>query len=173
MGEREWAIFLGILGIYTAIALPFGFQSHFLTVTRHPPFPWWKTLLTVLRLFFLPALFEETVRVILLPHPSEGVSIPFWLFWGTLSLSLYVAYHPLNARTFYRAGYPTFTRWPFLVLCTLLGLACTLLYAFTGSLLALVLFHWIVVVVWLFPLGGFGKLGQAGKTQSGGQPQAN
>ncbi|MBE9102922.1 CPBP family intramembrane metalloprotease [filamentous cyanobacterium LEGE 07170] len=166
IGEREWAIFLAILGIYTAIALPFGFQSHFLIVTRHPPFPWWKTLLTVVRLFFLPALFEETLRVILLPHPSEGVSILFWTAWAIISLALYVAYHPINARTFYRAGYPTFTRLPFLVLCTLLGLACTLLYGLTGSLLALVLFHWLVVVFWLFSLGGFGKLGDTDKSLS-------
>ncbi|MEO1148858.1 MAG: CPBP family glutamic-type intramembrane protease, partial [Cyanobacteria bacterium J06638_22] len=166
LGEREWAIFLAILGVYTAIALPFGFQSHFLTVTRHPPFPWWKIGLTVVRLFFLPALFEETVRVILLPHPSEGVSIVFWFVWAIVSLVLYVAYHPINARTFYRAGYPTFTRMPFLVLCTLLGLACTLLYAFTGSLIALVLFHWLVVVFWLFSLGGLGKLGYTDKSLS-------
>ncbi|MEO1208313.1 MAG: CPBP family glutamic-type intramembrane protease [Cyanobacteria bacterium J06638_20] len=166
LGEREWAIFLAILGLYTAIALPFGFQSHFLTVTRHPPFPWWKTVLTIVRLFFLPALFEEIIRVILLPHPSEGVSIVFWIVWALISLVLYVAYHPINARTFYRAGYPTFTRLPFLVLCTLLGLACTLLYAFTGSLIALVLFHWLVVVFWLFWLGGLGKLGYVDKSLS-------
>lgn len=170
MNGQDWAIFLAILGVYTAIALPIGFKTHFLTITRHPPLPWWKTLLTVGRLFFLPALFEETVRVLLLPHPAEGVSLIFWAFWAIASLVLYVVYHPINARTFYRAGYPTFTRMPFLVLCTLLGIACTLLYTFTGSLLALVLFHWLVVVVWLFPLGGLGKLGYTEKSFSTAKP---
>ena len=44
--------------------------------------------------------------------------------------------------------------WPFLLQCALLGLACVLAYASTGSLWPPVLIHWLAVAAWLGPLEG-------------------
>jgi len=154
---HEWAVLLAVLGGYTAIALPIGLKSGFLTPI-HAGLPPAQSALLVARTFFLPALLEEFVRILILPHPMEGLSLLAWWFWAIFSIFIYVIYHPINARTFYRPGYPLFFSKPFLLLCTLLGIACTLLYAVTGSLLMLVLLHWIVVVIWLLFLGGYRQL---------------
>jgi len=154
---RGWMLLLAALGLYGAIALPYGLKTGFLHATL-PALPRWLFPLMLLRLFFLPALGEEAVRVLIVPHPSEGVGVGSWVAWAALSLGLYVLYHPVNARMFYPAGAPTFYTAPFLCLCTLLGLACTLLYAMTGSLLGLVLLHWVVVSLWILCLNGYSKL---------------
>ncbi len=81
-----------------------------------------------------------------------------WILWAVLGLGIFVAYHPLNAVTFYRQGNPNFFNPIFLSLTEFLGLACTIAYFFTGSLWIVTLLHWLVVVVWLFGLGGEQKL---------------
>ncbi|MBD1911823.1 MULTISPECIES: CPBP family intramembrane metalloprotease domain-containing protein [unclassified Leptolyngbya] len=154
---HEWAVFLLILGVYAAIAIPIGIHTGFLTPTYAgltPP----QTAILLVRIFFLPALVEEFGRILILPHPTEGMSYLAWWLWANLALFVYVIYHPLNARMFYHAGYPLFFSKPFLLLCTLLGIACTALYGFTGSLMGLVLFHWAVVAVWILLLGGYQQL---------------
>ena len=109
--------------------------------------------------FFSPALLEELVfRVAWLPHPSEGVLPTTWLVWAASGLVLFVINHPLNALTLAPRGNPTFFNPIFLSLAGLLGLACTLAYALTGSLWVIVVLHWLVVMVWLFALGGEQKL---------------
>lgn len=154
---HEWAVFLLILGMYGAIAIPVGIKTGFLTPVYAGLTAPQATKLVV-RIFFLPALVEEFVRVLILPHPTEGMSYLAWWLWANLALFLYVIYHPLNARTFYPAGNPLFFSKPFLLLCTLLGIACTALYALTGSLMGLVLFHWTVVAVWILSFGGYKQL---------------
>ena len=150
-----WGLTMGVLAVYGVLALIIGGRTRFLDWTA-PEKNW---LQIALQAFFAPALIEEIgVRILLLPHPSEGVSLAGWWIWGGLSLGLFVLYHPLNAITLYRAGYPTFLNPIFLILAALLGIACTLVYRFTGSLWPPVLIHWIVVVIWLCCLGGFGRL---------------
>jgi predicted Abi (CAAX) family protease len=107
----------------------------------------------------MPALVEELVfRVALLPHPLEGATLVSWLGWGSVSLVLFVLYHPFSARTYYPAGNPTFLKPIFWVLSGLLGLACLLTYGWTGSLWTAVGVHWVVVAVWLWALGGRQRL---------------
>ena len=81
-----------------------------------------------------------------------------WLIWAGISVFIFIIYHPLNALTFYKRGNPTFLQPVFLTLAGLLGLICALAYYFTGSLLIVAFIHWLVVVVWLFILGGRNKL---------------
>jgi predicted Abi (CAAX) family protease len=152
----EWGAVGLILVGYGAIALPIGFSQRFLKFRIWPAKPWQYLLLAV-RLFLMPALLEEFVfRVLLLP--SIRIAGPVWLSWAAFSLILFIVYHPFNAKTFYKAGNPTFFNPVFLVLTGLLGFACTIAYFWIGSLLAIALLHWIVVTVWLTGLGGMAKL---------------
>lgn len=157
-GLRGGLIAIGILLLYGAIALPIGFSSGFLHLT-HSSHPLNLQSRAIAQAFITPALAEEFVfRAILLPHPIERIGAIAWLFWGLLSLLLFVLYHPLNARSFYRLGYPTFFNPIFLALAGLLGLACTIAYRLTGSLWAIAFIHWFAVSAWLFALGGKQKL---------------
>ena len=155
---RDWLTTLLGLGLYSAIALSIGFSTKFLHLS-----PWnapgWQKLLLGVKLFFLPALMEELLfRVLWLPHPTQVVSWGNWSLWATIGLLLFVVYHPLNAKTFYKVGDPIFFKPTFLLLSGLLGLTCTIVYAVTGALLSIVLIHWLVVGVWLLGLGGAQKL---------------
>ncbi|HEY9729891.1 MAG TPA: CPBP family glutamic-type intramembrane protease, partial [Chroococcales cyanobacterium] len=155
---QGWLITVGILVLYGALALPIGLTAGFLQLNPWPA-SWIDRLLLMLRALITPALIEEFVfRVLLIPHPKEGVTWQSWGFWAVLSLFLFIIYHPLNAKTLFRDGFPTFFDPVFLILAGLLGLACTVTYAITSSLWAIVFIHWIVVVVWLLGLGGLQKL---------------
>ncbi|HEY9879536.1 MAG TPA: CPBP family glutamic-type intramembrane protease [Leptolyngbyaceae cyanobacterium] len=148
----------GALLLYGAIALPYGFKSKFLhqqVVLGNPV----MFALALVQLLFLPALVEEILfRVLLLPHPSEG--LPEWQWWlvALLGLGLFVGYHLLSARTYYKQGYPTFFDRRFIALMTWLGIVLTLAYRTTGSLWVVTAVHWVVVAVWLYGLGGNARL---------------
>ncbi|NEQ55860.1 MAG: CPBP family intramembrane metalloprotease [Leptolyngbya sp. SIO3F4] len=109
-------------------------------------------------LFRNRSIEEIGFRVLLLPHPSEGVSVKTWYWWGCISLFLFVIYHPLNGLTIYKSAYATFSNPIFLILATLLGIACILAYRLTHSLWPSVIIHWLVVVIWLCCLGGSTRL---------------
>lgn len=157
LSPEDWYLSLGLLLIYGLIVLSIGFKLDFLTWKLVDISP--KKCFTILQLFFLPAFIEELVfRVLLLPHPFEGVSGIEWLFWVTLSLSLFIAYHPLNALLFYPQGRNLFRKPIFLVFAGLLGIVCAISYAITASLWPPVFIHWLIVVIWLFFLGGEQKL---------------
>lgn len=156
--QRDWWISGLTLLVYSAIALPIGYAQQFLKLQ-----PWrvpaWHYLLLGLRLLVMPALVEELVfRVLLLPYPGAGVTPQRWVAWAGFSLIVFVIYHPVNAKTFYRPGNPTFLQPPFLLLTGLLGIACTIAYWLTRSLLTITVIHWVVVMVWLMLLGGMAKL---------------
>ncbi len=143
-----------VLGVYALLALGHGFRSGFLAG------PWrWRPLPVLLPhaagLLVMPALVEELIfRVGLLPHPLEGEHGAPLVAWMALSVGLFVLYHPLAGRLWYRPGRQLFQDPRFLVQCTLLGIACALVYVVTGSLWSPVLIHWLAVLVWLEPLQG-------------------
>ncbi|MEM7553581.1 MAG: CPBP family glutamic-type intramembrane protease [Cyanobacteria bacterium P01_A01_bin.84] len=154
----DWLTGAGILFAYGAIALPLGLNSRFLQLQIWSV-SWIRHLFKALQLFIMPAFVEELIfRVLLLPHPTEAIPWYQWSLWANFILFLFILYHPLNAKTFYKQGYPTFFDPIFLILVGLLGIACTLTYALTGSLWLIVLIHWIVVTVWLQILAGMTKL---------------
>ncbi len=148
------ALTLALLGLYAAIALPWSLRNGFLSGSWRPSAPA-ALLRHSLALLLLPSLVEELLfRVVLLPHPGEGAAGGTTVAWGALALGLFVAYHPLAGRLWYPAGRRTFHDGRFLLPCAGLGLVCSLAYLNTGSLLAPLLLHWLVVLVWLDPLGG-------------------
>jgi predicted Abi (CAAX) family protease len=154
----DWLIGVASLGIYAAIAIPWGFRQGFLQwqlwpMTRSQD---WKM---GAKLFFMPALLEELVfRVLLLPAPFAATWLG-GLGWSGASLVLFVLYHPLNALTFHKAGNPTFFDRRFLTLATLLGVTCTIIYWLTCSVLLIALIHWLVVWIWLRNMGGWQRVG--------------
>lgn len=109
-----------------------------------------------------PALLEEALfRGALLPHPRVD-PVPAWATPGAFALrsaaplAAYVLHHLLNPRPESRA---VFSNTSFLGLAGVLGAACSVAYWTTGgSLAAAVVVHWLPVCVWLFGLGGYGKL---------------
>ncbi|MDX2244829.1 MAG: CPBP family glutamic-type intramembrane protease [Leptolyngbyaceae cyanobacterium bins.302] len=154
----DWWVTGWVALFYSAIALPVGFLQNFLQF-KPLRLPAHRYLLLALRLFFVPALVEEFVfRVLLLPYPRAGITGQMWVLWAIVSLIIFIAYHPLNAKTFYPPGNPTFLTVPFLTLTGLLGIACTIAYFLTGSLLTITLIHWMAVFIWLALLGGMERL---------------
>ena len=155
---HDWAIAALAILIFTTIALPLGFSTGFLQLQIWQAKPIDYSLLT-LRCLITPAITEELFfRVLFLPHPTAAVSWQIWSLWAVLSLLIFILYHPLNAKTLYKDGYPTFFQPIFLTLATLLGITCTTTYALTGSLWIIIFIHWLVVVLWLLVFGGMQKL---------------
>jgi len=151
-------ITLGTLALYAALAIPVGLRNGFLrwqVVRQHPLL----VLLGLLRIAIFPALAEEIVfRVLLLPHPVEGVPVGIWLLWGLLSLGLFMLYHWVIGKTVYRSAWVTLSDPRFIVLMGWLGIVLIGLYGITGSLWLVTFGHWAVVAVWIYILGGYARL---------------
>ena len=152
------ALSLALLGLYAAMAIPWGLRSGFLQRRWQPSGP--RVLLRqALALLLMPSLAEELLfRVALLPRPGEGTGTSAALLWAVLGVVLFVGYHPLAGRLWYRIGRNLFDDPRFLGLCALLGVVCTIAYLATASLLAPLLIHWLVVLIWLEALGGRERL---------------
>ncbi|MEG3848106.1 CPBP family glutamic-type intramembrane protease [Microcoleus sp. herbarium19] len=154
----QWSIVLWVLLLYGAIAIPLGVSKGFLQVSA-PAGNVGSLLLVAVKALIIPVLIEEWLfRVVLLPHPTEGVTLIAWMLSIGLSLFLYVIYHPLRANTLFPEGYPTFCQPIFLILTGFLGVACTAAYALTGSAWAAIFIHWAAAAIWLFGLGGKSQL---------------
>ncbi|BAZ11575.1 abortive infection protein [Calothrix sp. NIES-4071] len=165
--QQDWLVIGATLLVYSIIAIPLGLKSGFLQLKIWSADYKDKSLL-ILRCLFLPAISEELLfRVLLIPHPIEITNWLIWSLWALLSLILFTAYHPLNAKTFFKQAHVTFFNRTFLFLATLLGIACTIAYLLTGSLFVIVMIHWIVVVVWLIFFGGMKKLNSLDATPVG------
>lgn len=114
--------------------------------------------LLVIKVFFVPSLIEETVfRVLLNPHRQEDVTLAVRSLWASLSISVYVLWHPLNAWLLTPSARHVFYQLPFLGITLVLGFLCLLVYVKSGSVWTAVIVHWIVVSVWL-TFGGLAVL---------------
>ncbi|NEQ25773.1 MAG: CPBP family intramembrane metalloprotease [Microcoleus sp. SIO2G3] len=155
---EAWLQTVGLLILFTLVALPLGFFSGFLQVEVLKTS--WKTVLGIIATSLItPAVTEELFfRVLFLPQTTESVSISKLWLWGIISLVMFIVYHPLNALSFFSQGLETFFNSAFLLLATLLGITCSLAYLHSGSLWTPVVIHWLAVVVWLLFLGGYRKL---------------
>ncbi|GAB4547613.1 MAG: hypothetical protein Tsb0014_42320 [Pleurocapsa sp.] len=153
----DWLNTIILILIYGLIALPLGFWSNFLQLNVQ--FSGTVAAKIIATSLIAPAILEELFfRVIILPLPSENVTVKILLITSTISLILFVIYHPVNGITFFPSGKETFFNPVFLCLATLLGLICTVSYLQSGSIWIPVTIHWIVVVIWLLFLGGREKL---------------
>lgn len=156
--QQDWSVIGATLLVYSIIALPLGLKSEFLKLQIWSA-SYKDKFLLILRCLFLPAISEELFfRVLLLPHPIEITNWLTWALWALLSLILFIISHPVNAKLFYKEAHATFLNRVFLFLAALLGIACTIAYVLTGSLLVIVTIHWVVVVVWLMAFGGMNEL---------------
>ncbi|MBD2112958.1 MULTISPECIES: CPBP family glutamic-type intramembrane protease [Cyanophyceae] len=149
---------LVMLSLYGLVALPFGLRNRFLVRQQAASSPMGFAL-DALRRFIAPALLEETIfRVMLLPHPVEGVPGDRWLLWGIVSFVAFILYHVVLNRTLYRGARAGLSDPRFLVLAGWLGLVLIAAYWITGSLWLVVLMHWVVVLVWVYRFGGWARL---------------
>lgn len=155
---QSWLIVIVLLLILSLCSLPIGLWCNFLKFERLKASK--KIILIIVAGSLLtPAISEELFfRVLLLPHPQENVTTAEIWFWGSMSLILFIIYHPLNGVTFFPSARKTFFNPVFLLLATVLGIACSVVYVQSGSLWLPVIIHWLVVVVWLVFLGGYKQL---------------
>jgi|SRR5437867_303849 predicted Abi (CAAX) family protease len=108
-----------------------------------------------LLLFVQPALVEEIVfRGLLLPRKADSWPRGRLVLVAAAALAAYVVSHPINARLFRPQVLGVFESAPYLVLTTLLGLACTAAYLISRSIWPPVAIHWLTVVLWIWLLGG-------------------
>ena len=106
-------------------------------------------------LLLQPALIEEIVfRGLLLPRNGSSLPRGRLVLVAGAALAVYVASHPINARLFRPQVLSLFESTPYLVLATLLGLACTAAYLISRSIWPSVAIHWFTVVMWIWFLGG-------------------
>lgn len=153
------------------VAVPYGLKSGYLKwrLSLQQPL---KVLLNLVKLFFFPALVEEIIfRVMLLPHPVEGVPLGSWLAWAALGLGLFVLYHWLLSQIRSRAGRALRDR-RFLLMAGWAGLILTLLYGRTGSMWAVTIVHWDVAVFWIYCFGGLQRLQGKSPQIRGASPRA-
>ncbi len=152
--RRTWRRCFQLAAIYGLVAFPLGVLTGFLRLDRLKG-TWPKLLGVAAVLFVLPGVMEELVfRVILLPHPKEGVSSRRVLMSSIASLLAFVLYHPLNGFTLGHRARLLFTDWAFLLQAGLLGTACTAAYLVSGSIWPPVLIHWLPVTGWILYFGG-------------------
>ncbi len=117
--------------------------------------PWYRQVGKGLRLVVVPALVQEYgFRVLLLPYPQSWIPAWHWWGWAALGLGLFVGFQALDARYLGRSRHPASHHPSFLILYTVLGAVCTLIYRLTGSLWTIALVHWGFVAVGWFLLGG-------------------
>jgi predicted Abi (CAAX) family protease len=154
--EQLKRIFLPLLGLI-ALLLIIGFNTGFLKV-RIISKTWVEIIKITMTSLIFPSLSEEIFfRVLFLPHPSENPSKKSQIFWGFISVIIFIIYHPFQGMTWNSSGYNVFINPIFLSLAGLLGVVFTIAYLETGSILLPVIIHWLAVVIWLVMLDGFSK----------------
>jgi predicted Abi (CAAX) family protease len=154
----DWIWTATLLLIFSLIIIPLGFKLQFLKVEA-PKTSWKIILRIVLITLFLPATAEEAFfRVLLLPHKFEQASPANIYFFGSISLILFIIYHPLNATFFVRNARATFSSFVFLTSVAVLGIVCSIAYLKSGSIYPPIILHWFFVLGWLLGLGGYRRL---------------
>lgn len=107
-------------------------------------------LAIVLVALLIPSLLEELAfRAPLLWAPRRQT-----LLWGTVSLSLFILWHPMNAWLFLPDARSLFFDPRFLIIAAGLGLACTMITVMTRSIAPAILMHWLTVIGWKGLFGG-------------------
>ncbi|WP_218135075.1 CPBP family glutamic-type intramembrane protease [Parasphingopyxis algicola] len=149
-GRHGWRIAARNLLVLLPVLLLCGWQGDFLRFGLTTDY---SGLLTIaLVAIFVPALGEEVLfRALLLPRPEEPGQ---HRLAAILSISAFVAWHPLQAAVFGANAVPVFLDPWFLVAVAALGTALASTYLATRSLWPCVVMHWTVVVGWKAFAGG-------------------
>ncbi|AFY38959.1 Abortive infection protein [[Leptolyngbya] sp. PCC 7376] len=154
---NDWIWVVILLFILAFITIPLGFKLKFLKV-EFPQIPKMLVCGMILTTLFFPAIAEEIFfRGLLLPHKVELASLTNQLISGSISLILFIVYHPLNAFLFVKNARETFSDFVFLLSATFLAIACSFIYLKSGCIYPSIIIHWIFVIVWLLGLGGYQK----------------
>jgi len=156
---RGWAAVGGVTLAAGAALYPFGVATGYLRHEVAPVGGAAGALKVVVGVLVLPAAVEEAVfRAALLPHPALEPTVRLTAAASAAPLAVFVAWHVLNPAAPPEAR-SAFLDTRFLTMAAVLGAACTAGYWMTGgSLLAAVVVHWMLVVVWLLALGGHRRL---------------
>jgi predicted Abi (CAAX) family protease len=154
-GGELWLISLILLYIYGLIARWAGLRAGLIKAQKTKLSTWQQVLLGA-RLFVHPALVEESIfRGLLMPPPTGSSLTPSMLVWIVLSWFLFILAHPINSLILRPRTRPVFTSPVFLSLAGFLAICTSALYWISASLWPAVLFHWIVVFLWMTNFGGF------------------
>jgi len=174
----DWAGF-GISVSVTLISMVvlmggFGCLSGFLERPKKP-YTWWTIVTTSIRAAIAPGILEEVLwRGLFLPHPAVDsddrlmeldVLVPI----AAANIVLFVLYHLIGGWALGKAGRSgaakAFQDVRFLILTTILGIACTSVYYFSGGCVwAAAFVHWAAVVVWLCVFNGEELIGPQDNT---------
>ena len=151
---RTWLACALVFALFVACAAPIGLLSGFLRPAV-PRLSAKDVVVTAILIFVQPALVEEVVfRGLLLPRDARSVRGRPLLAMTGGALVIYVVSHPINAMLFRPEVLYVFDNPVYLVLATLLGIACTVAYFISKSMWPPVVIHWITVLTWLWFLGG-------------------
>lgn len=138
---------------YAMVGIPIGLITGRL-IPEWPSIPFEQALAFMLITLLTPSLMEELLfRVLLIPHNTELVSSTRRWIWASISLIVFIVWHPFTAWLLHPWARPVFYDPVFLLLAGMLGLTCTLAYLRTGSIWPPVVIHWLTVVVWKLCLG--------------------
>jgi len=155
---NDWVWTVILLVIFSLIVIPLGFNLKFLRIEIPNISSTVIFRLTLITLLF-PATAEELFfRVLLLPHKIELASLTYQLISGSISLTLFIIYHPLNATFFIRNARTIFSNFAFLTSAAFLAIVCTIAYLKSGSIYPPIILHWIIVLGWLLGFGGYQSL---------------
>jgi predicted Abi (CAAX) family protease len=158
---RTWFACAGVFALFVACAGPIGLLSGLLRPTV-PHVMTRDVVMTAALVFVHPAFVEEVIfRGLLLPRDVRALPRRRVVMGAVVALALYVASHPLNAILFRPSVLQLFANPVYLVLATLLGIACTIAYLVSRSIWPAVAIHWVSVVTWIWLLGGREMLGRS------------
>lgn len=157
--ERDaWLISFFLLMIYGLIARRVGLRSGLIKEEKATISIWGRVTLGA-RLLLHPAVVEESIfRGLLIPSPADTSMTPSVLAWIILSWLLFILAHPINSLILRPQTRAVFTHPVFLILAGLLAIFTSALYWISASLWPAILFHWIVVFVWVTRFGGLSRL---------------
>ena len=157
---RTWLACAFVYAAFLLAAAPIGLLAGLLRPAV-PHLSPGEAIGTGLLILLQPALFEEVVfRGLLLPRDVRRMSPSRVAAIAGAGLAVYVASHPLNAWLFRPDVLGLFASPVYLVLASLLGLACTSAYFISRSIWPPVAMHWLTVVTWIWFLGGQALLGR-------------
>ncbi|MEH2168506.1 MAG: CPBP family glutamic-type intramembrane protease [Nostoc sp.] len=158
INSNDWIWIITLFIIFSLVGIPLGFKLGLLRF-EIAKISCKILLRTALITLIIPVAAEEAFfRVLLLPNKVEQASLVTNWLWGSISLILFVVYHPLNATFFIRNARATFNSFAFLTLAAILGIVCTIAYLKSGSIYPPVILHWVFVLGWLMGLGGYRRL---------------